>query len=432
MRLWLTLPLLAACHSATPPRPTAATPVPSSSASVAATSPDASAPAAPVATCAVAASLTIAPKDPRSVENVRVAAAARALVTWEDLEEGPHVGDPSRTANAAWIDWTPEPHATTAMLPYRAYASAVFSYLGPTRGAGPELFTYGLAGAPVFARFDQKDSVWKKIDPNLGGPPTATKDLIVHMSVQEAFAVADGAPVAAVAGFETPCESYYTCEAIYGPAMQKGFEDSVRVVSLGAKPASEIVWHSGSPRSQKKQTAPLAPAIAFGASKGAVVFRVDRSIMLSNLDAAFHPSAPVTLATADVGAPAVAMRGDSVIAAWAERASPSEPYHLVIWDGTAHAVKSGPASAFAPSLAVRDADVLVAWMEGDADRRGQIRLARTPLAGDVDFTTAPVLSDVTVNARDPEISVAGDDVVLVWSEFTKTTKLQARKLTCPR
>jgi hypothetical protein len=71
-------------------------------------------------------------------------------------------------------------------------------------------------------------------------------------------------------------------------------------------------------------------------------------------------------------------------------------------------------------------------MEGDAERHGLIRLARAPLSGDFDLTAAPVLSDATVNARDPELSVAGDDVVLAWSEFTKTTKLQVRKLTCPR
>ena len=126
------------------------------------------------------------------------------------------------------------------------------------------------------------------------------------------------------------------------------------------------------------------------------------------------------------------MKGASAVVAWAERASPTEPYHLVIWDGAPHVVKSGAASAFAPSLAVRDAEVVVAWMEGDAERHGQIRLGRAPLSGEIDLTSAPVLSEAGVNARDPEISLAGDEVVLVWSEFSKTTKIQARKLTCPR
>jgi len=436
MRFSIGLLVVAGCHSAGPARPAEGTPPPAPSGSVAlpdAAAPDASDAIAPVlaaASCAATGSVTLAPRDPRSIENVRVAFASRALVTWEDENAG--AADPTRSANAAWIDWSPTPHTTTAILPYRAYASAVYSYIGPTRGNGLELFTYGLAGLPTFERFAQKEAVWAKIDPNMGSAPTPTKALVVDMSVEEAFAVADSAPVAAVAGEETPCESLYSCESIYLPALRKGFEASVRVVALGAKPSSEVVWRSGSPRSNRGKTLPFAPAIAFGATKGAVVFRVERALMLSNLDAAFHPSPPVTIATGDVGAPAVAMKGDSAVVAWAERASPTEPYHLVIWDGAPHVVKSGAASAVAPSLAVRDAEVVVAWMEGDAERHGQIRLGRAPLSGEIDLTSAPVLSEAGVNARDPEISLAGDEVVLVWSEFSKTTKIQARKLTCPR
>jgi len=175
----------------------------------------------------------------------------------------------------------------------------------------------------------------------------------------------------------------------------------------------------------------LAPAIAIGKTKGAVAFRLDESIQLASLDASFHPSPPLQIASAEVGAPAVAFDGDRPIVAWAQRASRNDPYHLVVWfDGAAHDVKTGTASAFAPALAIHGGVVLLAWMEGDAEKHGVVRLASAPLDGSWDLSAAPLLSDTGGNARDPEISVQGDEAVVVWSEIAQTSRIEVRKLSC--
>src|SRR5207302_1745094 len=154
----------------------------------------------------------------------------------------------------------------------------------------------------------------------------------------------------------------------------------------------EIVWKSSAPRSYKGKTTTLVPAIAMGKTTGAIAFRLDKSIQLAALDATFHPSAPASIASADVGAPAIAFDGDRAIVTWAERSAATDPYHLVVWfDGKPHAIKTGSASAFAPALAVRDGEIIVAWMEGDAEKHGVVRLARGPLSGALDFASAPAL-----------------------------------------
>jgi hypothetical protein len=431
MRWWAYLlipPALAGCRSsndgqAPPPKVVdLATASATPSASIA--------PPAPSKACSVAASLTIAPKSVTSLENVRVVHASRTLVTWEDADTDPQIGDSAISANAAWIDWAPAPRFTAAELPYRAYAAAEWSRIGPTRAKGLELFTYGIAGAPSFALFDQNETVWRAIDPNMGSPPMPARALTVSIAVRESFAVAETAAIAAVGSWETPCESYYACEPIY--SAKKDFLDSVRVVDL-ASGRSEIVWKSSAPRSYKGKTLPFAPAIAFGQTKGAVAFRVDKTMQLATLDAKFHPSAPTQIASADVGAPAVAFDGDRSVVVWAERAAPTDPYHLVIFfDGAAHAIKTGSPSAFAPSLAARDGEIVLAWMEGDAEKHGVVRVARTALSGAWDLTAAPTLSDGAGNARDPEISMQGDEAVVVWSEISTASRIQARKLACPR
>lgn len=393
----------------------------------------ASLPAA-LAPCTIDASLAIAPKGLTSLENVRVVHASRTLVTWQDENSSPHVGDTSMSANAAWIDWTSTPQIATAKLPYRAYASAEWSRIGPTRSAnGVELFTFGIAGAWSFALYDQNETTWRKLDINADAPKAA-KTMMVSITVREDFAVADNAPVAAVAGWDSPCPSYYACEPIYQPGMEKGFGDAVRVVDLASK-RSEVIWKSRATRSHKGTgTYPTyAPAIAIGTTKGAVAFRLDKSIQLASLDASLHPSPPSQIASAEVGAPAIAFDGDRAIVAWAERASPAGPYHLVVWfDGAAHDVKTGTSSAFAPALAVHEHTVVLAWMEGDAEKHGVVRLARARLDGAWDLSATPPLSDTDGNARDPEISMQGDEAIVVWSQIAQASRIEVRKLRCPR
>jgi hypothetical protein len=426
MRWWVVV-FVMGCHSrndVVPPRVVAsasAAPLPS----VTTTTP-------PVTPCSITASLEIAPKSVTSLENVRVVHASRTLVTWQDANKEPRMGDSSVAANVAWIDWAPSPHFATAELPYRAYASAEWSRIGPTRGAhGVELFTFGMAGSWSFGLYAQDESVWRKLDINADAPKAVTT-LMVNMSVEEDFAVAEDAPVAAVAGYETPCPSWYACETVYQPAREKGFPASVRVVDL-ANARSTVVWKSNDVRSLVSSKHPtFAPAIAIGKTKGAVAFRSDQSIQLASLDASFRPSPPTSIANADVGAPAIAFDGDRPILAWAERASSNAPYHLVVWfDGAAHVVTTGTASAFAPALAARDGAIVLAWMEGDASKHGAVRAARLSLAGSWDASRAPTLSDAD-NARDPEISMQGDEAIVVWSDISHSSRIQVRKLSCPR
>src|SRR5581483_8969733 len=126
-RVWVLL--LAGCRSSNDAHAPSARVVdlvaPSASVSVA--------PAPSSSQCSVTRSLLVDPKASASLENVRVVHAARTLVTWENADTDPQMGDSSISANAAWIDWTPSPKAAVAELPYRAYASAEWSRIGPTR-----------------------------------------------------------------------------------------------------------------------------------------------------------------------------------------------------------------------------------------------------------------------------------------------------------
>ena len=119
-RFWLFI-LLVGCRSSNDPH----APAPVAQQASASALPVVTA-APPVVTprCTAVASIAITPKALTSLENVRVVHASRTLVTFQDENTAPRMGDSSIAANAAWIDWTPTPHVAMAELPYRAYASA--------------------------------------------------------------------------------------------------------------------------------------------------------------------------------------------------------------------------------------------------------------------------------------------------------------------
>jgi hypothetical protein len=76
-------------------------------------------------------------------------------------------------------------------------------------------------------------------------------------------------------------------------------------------------------------------------------------------------------------------------------------------------------------------------MEGGEKTRGRVRLARAPLSdlgAPLDFSSIATLSSLDGNARDPEVSASGDDVVVVWSrhEPHSVSRVEARRLTCSR
>lgn len=430
-------PLLLACEA--PPDPLdVALPEPPPVASVApgpSTVPSAAAVPARVPACAVREHLVLG-EGFDDLRNVRVLAeAGGAVVTFESRSQ-PDMGDSSQSAHVARIDWArsgPE-RAREVTLPYRAYASAMYSYIGPTRHAGSSaFFAYGLAGQAAFELHGGALEAWSDVDPHSGEPLASARQIAVSVAFDEGYAVAPDRPVAVVGGREAPCPAYHLCDEL-AEAWQQPLVDSVRVVSLTQPPTSRLLW-----KGRLKKPAPLVPAIAFGRSRGAAAYRASGDLFVSMLDAALSPSPPVRIASGDVGAPAIVWSRDQPIVVWAERSMADEPYRLLLWDGEAkHVLRSDRhVSSFAPGLAVHGESLLVTWMEGDAKTRGTVRLARTPLAelgAPLDPSSITTLSPHDGNARDPEVSASGDEVVVVWSQHAPggPSRVEARRLSCAR
>lgn len=431
--------VLAACTRTTPHAPVehdgaAAPPIGATSASAAASV------TPPGPACTVVASLALKGAAEGggtiTLENVRVdAIAGHALVT-EEWDSEPDVGDYSHAAVGAWVDWTATPPAVTSVpLPGRAYASAKPSRVGPTHATGGlGLVTFGVPATPTFALHDAAPTAWKSPNFWAADPPKAARSLNVQQDVMESFAVAASAPIAAVGGLETPCADY-ACPA-YADQSDKGFFPSLRLVSLGAPPRTDLVWKG---TARVRSGPKLVPAVAMGTTRGAVVARLDGVLTLFWLDAAFHAGPPVELDRGDVGAPAVTFTGDTAVIAWAKRDAKTDPYRLAVsvtkagaTTGAVRTVKTA-ASAFAPSLAPFGDHALLAWMEGDGAKVGQVKLAHLALDGPLDLESAMALSAPGTNARDPEIATAGAEVTVVWSEFGAKVNgaVQIRRLSCP-
>jgi hypothetical protein len=132
----------------------------------------------------------------------------------------------------------------------------------------------------------------------------------------------------------------------------------------------------------------------------------------------------------DIGAPAVTIVKESAYVFWAYRVGATDPYRL--WAArisrdkveVAVSLDTGAQSAFAPAIANQQDSLVLAWMEGDAGRRGSIRLARIPLANLAAEPTTLVVNAIEAqspeggNRRDPEIAVYGERIYLTWSDFT--------------
>jgi hypothetical protein len=343
-------------------------------------------------------------------------------------QNNPQYGDSARSGHATWIDWTQptKERAREVMLPYRAYAAAAYTHLGATRGG---LLAHGVAGGSWFGLFPQGYKAWKAVNPHEGNPLPTVSTFSGKLTVMEPFAVAPERPVAVVASVETACPHDPECNEAVLPNTPPP-DDSVRIVTLEKPARSFIVW-----RGHLKKQGTLAPAIALAGARGAVAFRVNDELLLARLDADLKPKKPEKLASGDVGAPALLFRKTEPILAWAERASPTDPYRIVIFDGKRHELRAGSESAFAPSIALFDDQLLVAFMQGNAGTNGKIRLARIPLAAlrdVVDVSKAADLSPGSVNARDPDLAVSSTGVVVAWSEFPKGTmnRVEVRRLDC--
>lgn len=180
------------------------------------------------------------------------------------------------------------------------------------------------------------------------------------------------------------------------------------------------------------------PALAMGETGGVLAYRVKSKLHLAWLDADGKPLASAPLEpfdAGDVGAPAVAMAGTEAIVVWARRASKADPYELQsmrLAYGAAPIAPTPiktPGSAFAPSVLADATSVTLAWMEGDAGKRGQIHVARELTGPSV------VVSGDETNARDPELSGSPSRPAIVWQSFTKARLagvLRVARLDCAR
>lgn len=174
----------------------------------------------------------------------------------------------------------------------------------------------------------------------------------------------------------------------------------------------------------QRRARPYDVALAVSGGRTLVAYRTDGSIAALNLGADPIDASPVVVSEGQVGAPAVAWRGEAVVLVWAQRASDGAPYalHAVEWNPYATArppaptvIATGAASAFAPALVVRGSQVVLAWMEGD-DRAASVRVGATRRSIEHAVDHAVTVS-TGGNARDPELAGSAAHAWIAWSEY---------------
>jgi hypothetical protein len=177
-------------------------------------------------------------------------------------------------------------------------------------------------------------------------------------------------------------------------------------------------------RAQRRDR-PYDVALALHGVRSLVAYRTARAVAAIVLGADGVAASPVVVSEGEVGAPAVAWRGDDVVMVWAQRASAAAPYalHAVEWNpATAPrppaptVLATGAASAFAPALLARGSQLVLAWMEGD-DRAATVRVGSTRRSIDHAVDHAVAVSATGSNARDVELAGAGDRAWIAWSEY---------------
>jgi hypothetical protein len=189
---------------------------------------------------------------------------------------------------------------------------------------------------------------------------------------------------------------------------------------------------------------PIRGAIAVGPAHIAVAYVTRSAFRVVLLDPTAHEAGPVReFALADhdeLGAIAATYRGNDLVLAWGQRSSRTDPYRLrmLAFDPETSALPSptvlettANVSAFAPAIAARGDLLVAAWMEGN-DRAGVVKLAAT--RGEIDSLArgAVTISPAGVNARDPEIALAENVGWLVWQEFpdARHEELRASNMEC--
>jgi hypothetical protein len=132
------------------------------------------------------------------------------------------------------------------------------------------------------------------------------------------------------------------------------------------------------------------------------------------------------IAGCPVNGPAVAARGDAVAAAWFS--APEQMPAVRLRFSQDSAVSFGPVFTLATDGALGHVDVavlgdgsaVVSWLQADPGGRGNLVVRRLTADGDMG-AVVPVASGAPARSV-PQMAIAGDDLVLVWTEAQAETK----------
>lgn len=205
---------------------------------------------------------------------------------------------------------------------------------------------------------------------------------------------------------------------------QLGGEDENGVSTATLVPSDEggAPDRCGSVRAQR----PTDVALALRGATTVAVWRTSQGLWLRRVEGAvMQPLPTAPWIAGDVGAPTLAVRGDLVVAVWAQRDTRRGPYTLrTAALDLAHAtqppapqvIATGEASAFAPSLVDVGGRWVLAWMEGD-DRVATVRVGATWRELPEAAAHAITVSTPGTNARDPELAAGGAQAWIAWSEY---------------
>jgi hypothetical protein len=319
--------------------------------------------------------------------------------------------------HGAWLggvrapEWVTLPSSATGVGP-------TMSAIGVVRRGELLALTQGHHGAATMDSKQLPNELWLV---NESGQVT-TKLPSRPFTADTMTSTADGTLVAAV-GQEHPWNDVATGS----PAAE-----ALRVLSVddAGRLPEEVVYRTANAASSSAVVrGPRAPAIAAGASRAAVAYRVADEAWMAEVDrqTGRRLSPPRRFARGELGQAALAFDGDELHAVWARRA-PGKPYALehARWskgldaDPVVEVIVEHTESAIAPTIAHAAGRWVIAWTEGDLARKGRILLGRSEASLGEAAAHPEVLSEPGVNARDPKVALAtasqGGGWV-VWSEF---------------
>ncbi len=144
-----------------------------------------------------------------------------------------------------------------------------------------------------------------------------------------------------------------------------------------------------------------------------------------HIDGSWEPGVPLhednwKIAGCPVNGPAIAARESAAAAAWFS--VPDQAPRVQLRFSGDNAASFGPVLTLATDGALGRVDVVmlddgsavVSWLQADSSGRGKLVLRRVSSEGEMG-PVVPVASDAPARSV-PQMAIAGDDLVLVWTE----------------